>query len=75
MSNTILKPIAFTSVEGGKWYVWTEENITQERIDNISLGKERIVLNLGNCRKHVHAIKFADGRVWDCINGWREPSE
>lgn len=27
-----------------------------------------------NCEGLVHAIKFADGSVWDATNGWREYS-
>jgi hypothetical protein len=25
--------------------------------------------------KHVHAIRFEDGSVWDAVNGWRDGSE
>lgn len=68
----ILKPIASTSVEGGTWYAWTLENLTEKKLDLYRARDNKRALNVGNCKIYIHAIKFSDGRVWDCVNGWRE---
>ncbi len=67
----ILKPIASTCIEGGEWYAWTLEDITEEKLTSAEVRRNKILINIGSSRKHIHAIKFIDGRVWDCLNGWR----
>ena len=29
---------------------------------------------LGKLYNKVHAIRLSNGKVWDCVNGWRRPS-
>ena len=40
-------------------------------------GTEWITFCAGTGKNYnkVHAIRFEDGRIWDCVNGWRVPHE
>jgi hypothetical protein len=68
-----LRPTAYTTVEGGKWYPWSLEGITESQLAS-ALALYNVVnvrLKAGTIRVSVHTLKFLDGREWDCINGWR----
>ena len=40
-------------------------------------GKPWTTFNAGTGKNYntVHAIRFDDGRIWDCVNGWRQRRE
>lgn len=51
-----MKTVAVTIKEGGDWIPWVEW-LEAEQYYRI---------------RTVHAIKFDNGMVWDCINGFRK---
>ncbi len=51
-------PTHFTMIEGGKWHPWGDVNFRRTK----RRGMEGIL---------AHSIKFADGTVFDMVNGWR----
>lgn len=62
--------------EGGRWREWILGGIYQS-----DLPESRILKSFddgGACYgviikdQFVHALRFRDGREWDCINGWRK---
>jgi len=46
--------------EGGQWIVWAANSA---RLDPNHADKGGYTA--------VHAIKFDDGSIWDCVGGWR----
>jgi len=44
---------------------------------SIQEGNDWIQFHAGIGKRYnkVHAIKFDDGSIWDCVNGWRPKSE
>lgn len=76
MTSHILRPIAFTAKDGGKWLPWMGECVSEEILaDRAAYTKHNrnpvATLWQGTQRIKLHSLKFADGREWDCINGWR----
>jgi hypothetical protein len=50
-----IEAVAVTAEEGGKWHPFKPFRDTHEP----------------NRIRTVHAIKFADGSIWDAVNGFR----
>ena len=72
--------VSYTLAEGGMWFEWpriyelpTEETISKLPLVSPAVGA--IVTSVFSRGLEppilVHAIRLADGREWDCINGWR----
>ena len=73
-----LAPVRYTRYEGGYWLDW-EEGATDIFANNPKgAGGQQVYTLVGDgevaaiCRAEpVHSVRFADGREWDVINGWR----
>lgn len=63
------EPTHYTAEEGGTWLEWTAGPI-----DGRTLRKrDKRAVEFNGIQ--VHAFKMDDGRIWDCVNGWRpEPA-
>lgn len=60
-------PICYTINEGGEWYNWGAGTVNMKDLKS-GLLTSNIFIN----DRFVHTFKFADGRQWDCVNGWRD---
>lgn len=60
-----LRPTEYCSVEGGTWHLWHAGSISTE---DLVIGVYPKVLD----RTPVFALRFGDGRIWDCLTGWRK---
>lgn len=65
------RPSYYTEREGGDWISWHWGPITES---NWFLKRSRgvITMTAGDHLIQLHAVKFSDGREWDCKNGWRQ---
>ena len=51
-----MEPVAFTIMEGGEWYEFWRD------VNKKSVGPGYT----------IHAVKFANGAIFDAVNGWRK---
>lgn len=70
----MLQPTHYTSYEGGPFIKFPAEFYT---VDEDLLGrreKQYIPLRARDPGYILilHSLKWADGREWNCVNGWRE---
>ncbi len=61
-----LDVIEYTTVEGGGWHRWDLDLVSDTRLHN-----HPQMAALALYGYYIHALRLSDGRVWDCINGWR----
>ena len=65
------KPREYTDCEGGSWQPWQARAVSNEELYRkkcaAAHGQPCIWIE---CIQ-VHALKFADGTIWDAVNGWR----
>jgi hypothetical protein len=80
------KIVLFSYEEGDKWHDWPykEWQPTEEMLlDNIvhkcgclsykdERGNPQVKLTIRNTEILLHAVRFSDGSIWDCINGFRD---
>lgn len=72
-----IHPVAYTVKEGEDWNRWLPAwklapewqvmRKDREEFVHIPLFDGQMV--------YVHAIKFSNGRIWDCVVGWRDGSK
>lgn len=77
MKNTELKPMKFTSYEGGNWLPWPDYSITEKELERLlssisrSTDKNTVVIH----GIYVHSLFFETGLRWDVRNGWNLRSD
>lgn len=67
-----MKPTHYTEKEGEIWREWAGPDLDafllEERKGRRGCSQTYVVI----CEIKVHALRFPNGRVWDCFNGWRK---
>ncbi len=72
MSLPYYTPVMYTVGEGCYWEDWYWGEIPEAFLTHLykeahDFEFDRVSFH----RKAFHALRFEDGRVWDCINTWR----
>ena len=63
-----METVAYAVEEGGYWVDWpVNYMLTTKDLRKRDAG--HVVLD---CGLRVHAIKFKNDALWDCVNGWRQ---
>lgn len=57
----------YAQVEGGEWIEWPS---TIKVNGNALKKRNKLAVDIGGMK--VHALLDINGRIWDCINGWRQ---
>jgi hypothetical protein len=76
--NVKLRPSHYTTSEGGNWIAWPDYHPGfpkgDEFLESCLTFLNRDAKRLGWIQIdgiRLHSLKFADGRSWDMLNGWR----
>lgn len=64
-------PEWYSSVEGSGWHQWQCGPFDRTQLMKRSAKEVPIITKHAELVR-VHALKFNDGRIWDCVNGWRK---
>lgn len=78
--TAIMIPYSWTGIEADIWREWqdswggvTEKQLIDVWCDNRDNNYNFVTLGTSTGKLvRVHALKFANGKIWDCINGWRK---
>lgn len=66
-----MTPTHYVEKEGEIWREWEGPGVDAFLLEE---RRQRMAKDQGDvwiCGIRVHALRFRNGRVWDCVNGWR----
>lgn len=80
IQTSIMIPDRWTGMEAGDWQTWEDSwgGVTDKQLYGVWYDNKETKYNFVNLGTstgklvRVHALKFANGKIWDCINGWRK---